>query len=516
MTRLRDRAVLAALGLGLLGDLLLRVQGRPGLNAVLFAFAGTAALWWSARKRVPPVSRESRWLVLSAVGFSVLLLLRDSEALAVLDLVAIVILLGLAAGRGAQSWALDSRWQALAVAAARVGILIALGPIGWAVGATRDRTEPEASNTRTWRKPAGTLLRGLAMGLPPLLVVAALLSSADPVFAALLDRVASVGLAPVLEHLAFAAVLTWLASGYLRAALVRDPSVEGLALPRPALPPLEPAIALGVLALLFLAFLVVQARYLFGGASVVELTEGLGYAEYARRGFFELIAATAFVVPVLLLADWAAGDADLRGRRVLRAVSWLLVALLVGVLASAAWRMQLYQQAYGLTVARILASTILAWLGGVLAWLALTVLRGRPRRFVFGAIAGGLACLVALHAIDPDARVARVNLARAAAGAEYDGHYLRGLGADAVPALLAARATLPAAERCRIDAMLAERWAGPRPGGWRTWNRADAAARRQVANSRHDQRMDRPAAMACDGGDPARGVAGGVAGEVAP
>src|SRR3546814_10914465 len=86
MSRLRDHALLAALLLGLLADLLLRAEGRPGLNAFLMAIAGATTLWLLGRTRAQPVSAESRWLVLGAVGFAALLMLRDAEALAVFDL----------------------------------------------------------------------------------------------------------------------------------------------------------------------------------------------------------------------------------------------------------------------------------------------------------------------------------------------------------------------------------------------------------------------------------------------
>jgi hypothetical protein len=484
--RLHRRVIVfaGALLLGVLADALLRVDARPGVNAALFALAAAAILWVLARRTATPVSAESRWLVVAAAGFAGLLVLRDAEALAVFCLLSCIVLLGLAAGRGAMAWARRTRFTGLAAAALRVAVLIALGPIGWAFGAARQAEDPAADRRHGWGH-ARMVARGTAMALPALLVLTALLSSADPVFARILHLAMFDAIQPLLEHLAFAGVVAWLASGYLRALLLDDAvAMEGVQLPRPSLAPAEVAFALGLLDLLFLAFIAVQLRYLFGGAALVDVTPGLGYAEYARSGFFELVAATALVVPLLLLADWVARDDGSRGRTAMRMASVLLVVLLAGVLASAAFRMRLYQAAYGLTEQRVYGSMFMAWLAGVLAWLAATVLRGRRDGFVSGAIAGGLACVVALHVLNPHALIARVNLQRAASGASnavFDGDYLRNLGADAVPTLVASLPALPPGERCRLADALERRWSGPRDGGWRTWNLGDARARRLVA-----------------------------------
>ena len=123
----------------------------------------------------------------------------------------------------------------------------------------------------------------------------------------------------------------------------------------------------------------------------------------------------------------------------------------------------------------------MVWLTGVLCLLSATVLRGRRRGFAFGATAGGLACIVALHVLNPHALIARVNISRAASGAQVDASYLRELSADAVPTLIARLPALPDVERCNVAARLKEKWSGERQGGWRTWNFADARARALVA-----------------------------------
>ena len=52
-------------------------------------------------------------------------------------------------------------------------------------------------------------------------------------------------------------------------------------------------VVLGLLDLLFLAFVAVQVGYFFGGSAHVHGITGLTFSEYARHGFWELLAAAA-------------------------------------------------------------------------------------------------------------------------------------------------------------------------------------------------------------------------------
>ena len=122
---------------------------------------------------------------------------------------------------------------------------------------------------------------------------------------------------------------------------------ENLAIPRPRIVSLgivEVGIVLGLLDLLFLTFVVIQVRYLFGGAGHVAATAGLTYAEYARHGFFELVTVTALALPLLLYRPLAAQDRDPRPRGLFKALAGIMVVLLFVVVASALQRMYLYQQ----------------------------------------------------------------------------------------------------------------------------------------------------------------------------
>lgn len=474
---LRTPALIVAIVLGVLADQIVRTSGRPGIGVGLWASVGVVVMTVLLRRGAVAPSGETWWCVGGALAFAWTLVLRDAEALAVFGLLAAVVCLTMAAGRATTAWAARAQVADAVYSILRVGVLSAAGPIGWGRGATN-----ASSDSRGWQRVARIALRGIVMALPPLVLLAALLMNADPVFNRIVLDALHIDIEPLITHVAFACAIAWVTAGYARAFLIRDDVMrDAPRVPQPALGAAELSVALCILNALFLTFMAVQLRYLFGGADLVEVTPGLTYAQYARRGFFELIACTALVVPILLAADWAAAPQASRARDILRASMLLLVVLLIGVIASAAFRMKLYQGAYGLTEERLYVSVITVWLAVVLAWLAFTVLRGRRERFLIGTVVAGLACIATLCGLNPHALIARVNTERAINGAEYDVQYLRSLSADAVPTLLERMPALPEAERCRVAAMLKERWSGARTGDWRSWNVSDWRARRLVA-----------------------------------
>ena len=249
---------------------------------------------------------------------------------------------------------------------------------------------------------------------------------------------------------------------------------------------------------MFLGFVLVQAVYLFGGSDTLART-GLTYSEYARRGFFELVTVATLVLGLILLMDWLTRFVAGRGRLIINLLHGGLIALTLLILVSALVRMRLYQQEFGLTELRFYTTAFMVWLGILLVWLAVTVLRVREpagdnpgrRRFAFGALVASLALVVALDLINPDALIARTNLARAAAGVgqPLDAEYLAWtLSADAVPASVTglAAVTDPAMQAklaCGLQAqaeILTDRAART---DWRGANWSLSAARRALADT---------------------------------
>ena len=290
------------------------------------------------------------------------------------------------------------------------------------------------------------------------------------------------------SHAALAAFFAWIISGFLLLILkVRKPILaDPLSIARPGLGSVEIAVPLALVDLLFLAFVLVQLRYLFGDSSLVQQTVGLTYAEYARRGFFELVAVAALVLPLLLLSDWVLAETQGRGKRIFRALAGVQLTLLSVIMASALKRMLLYQSAYGLTEQRVYTLAFMAWLGIVLVWFAVTVLRGQRRPFAPGAALAGLSLILALNFLNPDALIARVNVQRALAGAPFDAAYATSLSADAVPTLVSGLPSLRQEERCLAAAGILRRWSPVAEADWRTWNLGRARAWRIVREAEAD------------------------------
>jgi hypothetical protein len=241
----------------------------------------------------------------------------------------------------------------------------------------------------------------------------------------------------------------------------------------------ETGVVLAALDALFAAFVVVQFRSFFGGYAFVEQTTGLTYAAYARRGFFELVAVVALALPLLIAADWVVRSRSRRDLVVFRALAGLLVLLLFVVMASALERMRLYQNAYGLTELRLYSTAFMLWLGATSCWFVATVLRGRRRRFAVGMVLSGLAAVLALNVLNPDALVARTNVDRASSGRTLDAGYVTRLSADAVPTLVGRLDRIEPSARRVVARELLQRW-GHGGGDWRTWSVARRAAERAV------------------------------------
>lgn len=125
---------------------------------------------------------------------------------------------------------------------------------------------------------------------------------------------------------------------------------------------------LTILNILIVTFVVFQFVYLFGG-SVNITASGLSYSEYARRGFFELSAASAIIFAISLFALIMTKKNEEKLSLWVR-LGTVLLCLCDGVLlVSSMKRMLMYVDAYGLSVKRVLTLWFMVLIGFCLVWM---------------------------------------------------------------------------------------------------------------------------------------------------
>ena len=255
------------------------------------------------------------------------------------------------------------------------------------------------SSRKRTEKNAELKLVGLFTAAITGIVALVLLSSADEVFSGMLNR----GFSRVmtLDYAVFIKLALTLLLGLLLFShlftLLRQPSELIPLQPKEK----QPTIFLFVLCtitVIYALFAYVQVRYLFLGTESVQMSGG--YAAYARKGFFQLVAVAlltlCLIIPALILCHSS------KPIRVLCALVTLLTALID---FSAFFRMRLYIEAYGLSTLRV----VTLWgIGMILLALAASLWKSiRPNARICPLLAAVALCTwIALNWINVDRLVA--------------------------------------------------------------------------------------------------------------
>ena len=445
------RAGLASPGTALLvaiGALGLAIGGRVRrTQALLVAGAAPVIGCWLA-------VRTSPWLIVPDVGAAAGLLILSATLQA-----------------GGDLFDLDvPRWLRRAGAALAHIFAGAASSAGGAMAAAVTRRGSAAL-----RPPRlGPLLRGAAVAIPVLMILGALLRSADPVFASFLSvRLDGAGLT---SHLIVALIGAWAMGGLLHLASSTPPGdVRSTGF---RLGTTEAVVVLGAVDILFGLFAIAQLVAAAGGAHHVIGTTGLTYAEYARSGYFQLLWVAGLALGLLVVLDTVvdrprrtAGDAF--------GVTGAVAAALTILIALVAFhRLALYEHAFGLTMLRLCCQVFVVWITVVFVLLGLWLLgawRGRDW-FVGAAAMAGLVLLLAFNVANPEALVARDVLRR---GPDADVAYLTTLSDDAVPTVVAHLADL--SPEAVLDYRAIVCGAKPKKSAWPSLNLSRSQAERAIA-----------------------------------
>ncbi|GAA0423663.1 DUF4173 domain-containing protein [Virgibacillus sp. AGTR] len=275
--------------------------------------------------------------------------------------------------------------------------------------------------------PIKPILIGLGIGIPLLLIVITLLMSADKVFQELVLRVPNfimqMNLLKEFWRIAIVLLVAFFFFGLFRVLPKKPSTREGITGPQEKnWNGLTAVTILLMLLSVYLLFVCIQFSYFFGES----LHSGYTFAEYARKGFFELIIVTLINWSILISFMRFVQNTSVKLNRMLKILYTLLIGLTSIMLISAYQRLSMYEEAYGYTLDRVLAHGFMIFLMVIFAYTLIRVWLTRLSLLHFYLIAG-MIFYTGMNVINIEKLVTDKNLERYEETGKIDIYYLNTL-----------------------------------------------------------------------------------------
>jgi len=259
------------------------------------------------------------------------------------------------------------------------------------------------------------VLRGLMFAVPVVLIFAALFFASDLILqkraTGLTDWVQTYfGVSDIFAHVFFIGILTLLLLLFFSAAFWRRLEMKELASITSKFNT-ESTVILALSTLLFLAFIIFQSFYLFGGQAAWESIEGLTYSEYAVKGFNELATISVLVLGLILSLRFL--HAEQARNKAVPILETVLLLETVFIIISAWIRLQLYVAEYDFTPARLFGFWFFILTTILLILLALNILLKKPQyKYLHQSLVIIGVMMLAFTASAPDALSVKLNIRR--------------------------------------------------------------------------------------------------------
>ena len=462
-----NRFLILVILLGWSFDFLFWKMPTLGINFLLFVIVCLAVGISLLQSDGLRLSRRAGWLLLPIFYLSSVVFFRRESLTVFLSTVMVIFLMGVFAitylnGNWIRFGLIDYLTSYLSL----FGSMIAR-PLGFMTEVKRDLpSSGEKRSSSIW-----AYVRGVVIALPIIAIFAALLSSADLIFADRLQKFIAIfkldNLPEYIFRLVYILAFAYAFAGaFLHAAQKSGGEYTERDRFAPFLGFTESTIILGSVTILFTAFVVIQFQYFFGGQENINIT-GYTYSEYARKGFGELVTVAFFSLLLLLgLGAISRREAETQ-RKIFSSLGVGLVGLVLVMLVSAFQRLVLYETAYGFSRLRTYTHVFMIWLALLLIVVVALEIMRRERSAGFAMLLSALGFVISLSLLNVDGFIVRQNVQRELHGntdqsvtqsnsSGLDAEYFLNLSDDAVPALSAAfnDSSLPEAIREKVGAAL--------------------------------------------------------------
>ncbi|RYM07110.1 DUF4173 domain-containing protein [Sporolactobacillus sp. THM7-7] len=484
--------------LGILANVLFYDQSL-GVSYPVFVIAFYALFLWNVRSQLQTKVTFGWLLLIPVFLLSFTYLFFSNLIFYALNFIAIPVLIvmqtTLVTGRAGEKWysirfLIDLLYGFLYRPFAYIALpfMIAAKAIGSRIGAKKDSAFFK-------------ILLGMVITIPPLILIVSLLASADEIFGQLVDKLPSLLLnidfytfIPRTLFTGIIAILTfsyiwslirpdtvssdWVRKSFREAGTVRLDAVSTITI-------------LCIINTIYVLFTLIQFSYLFGGFSFA-LPVHFTYAEYARRGFFELVVVTLINFSILLcLIYWTKKNGKVT-HTAIRFLESLLVLCTLVMLLSAFTRMYLYEQMYGYTYLRVLTHAFMIFLF-VLFLLTLCRIWREKVRLIKLYLLTALAAFVMINYVNIDVLITKYNIDRYERTGKIDVDYLATLSDDAIPEMVGLLRAKDDAVAGKIENVLFERKQELEgDGSWQSFNLSQYRSEKVLAqyDLHYDKKYD--------------------------
>ena len=225
---------------------------------------------------------------------------------------------------------------------------------------------------KTEKRKIGSVLIGLGCAVPVLLIVVPLLIDADAAFEGLLNKVSFEGGTELFVTVLFGLGLFLLYFGMIFVARFQKKGVAQASDPGRGLDTTFLTTFLSVISLVYVLYLVSQMAYFFNAFAGL-LPQDFTVAQYARKGFFEMMGVCVINLGLLLLSLLGAKKKNGKEPGAIRVLSLFLSIFSLVLIATAMSKMVLYIQSFGMTYLRIVTSVFMIFLCVVFLTMSLWI-----------------------------------------------------------------------------------------------------------------------------------------------